>query len=160
MKQRIIVSSEELRNRCFEILSTLPLSPVHEVTFREYKKDRSASQFGLYWIWMSQISGYTGETKDDVHRRMKKKHLIPIYMEDPESGMTATVMAVRAVHAQGMKDHARVLAEKIIDLVSTSDASVKQFTSYLEEIEKECISQGIYLPHPEDMWYEAMGTKP
>lgn len=160
MKSKITITGESQRAFAIQQLREVPLLPVHEIVIQEKKKDRSASQFGLYWIWMSQISSYTGETKDEVHRRMKRTHLIPIYMEDSNSGMTETVMAVRAIHAKGMKGHAKVLTEKIIDLVSTNDASVKQFTSYLEEIEKECIGHGINLSHPEDIWHEAMGKKP
>ena len=158
MKAKIIISSEELKQRAGVIIANLPLEIVHEVVIREHKKDRSASQFGLYWIWMSQISGYTGETKDEVHRRMKKKHLIPIYMEDPTTGMAETVKAVREVYSQGMKSAAKTLEDRVIDLVSTKDANVKQFAAYLEEIEKEAIGQGIYLSHPEDVWHEAMGV--
>lgn len=157
MKTKLILSSPELKARAHALIDSVPMDVVHELIVREHHKDRSSAQNNLYWVWNSQISGYTGESKDEVHRRLKKKHLIPIYMEDPDSGMAETVMAVRAVHAQGMKDTAKVLEEKIVDLVSTTDATVKQFTEYLEEIEKEATSQGIYLSHPEDIWHEAMG---
>jgi hypothetical protein len=157
MKHTVIISSEELRNRAFEIIANLPLDPVHAVIIHEHKKERTAAQRGLYWLWITQIAGELGELKDDVHRRMKKKHLIPIYMANPLSGMTETVMAVREVYKQGMKTIANSLANKIIDLVSTNDANVKEFTEYLEQIEKEAIGLGIFLAHPEDIWHEAMG---
>jgi len=156
VKTKFILKGEEHRRGAIEVIRSLELDPVHEVVIREAKKDRSASQLGLYWLWVTCIADHTGETKDDVHRRMKKRHLIPIYMDDPDSGMTETVLAVRDVHSQGMKSVAKVLENKIIDLVSTKDASVKQFTAYLEQIEREHIGLGIQLPHPED-WHLAMG---
>lgn len=157
MKHKIVITSEELRNRVIEIIKALPLEIVHEIVIQEYKKDRTASQRGLYWIWITQIAGHFGEPKMDVHRRMKKKHLIPIYMADPDSGMSQTVDAVREVYKQGMKELAKTLEGKITDLVSTNDTNVKQFAEYLNQIEAEAIHQGIYLTHPEDVWLEAMG---
>lgn len=158
MKTTIRIISEETRRRAVTIIAALPADGSQEIVVREYKDKRSEAQRGLYWIWITHIAGETGEPKIDVHRRMKKTHLIPIYMADPDSGMAETVATIREVHAQGMKKQAKLLADKVVDLVSTNDADVKQFTEYLNEIERESISRGIYLVHPEDIWREAMGN--
>ena len=50
------------------------------------------------------------------------------------------------------------MADFVLDKTSTTDADVVQFTEYLKDIEKEMISKGFPLPHPED-YQRAMGIK-
>ncbi len=160
MKTKIILISEQHRQRVLEIVRALPLDVVHSVDIKEHKKDRSAAQNGLYFLWMGIVSGYTGESKEEVHCRMKKNHLIPIYCADPDNETAITMATIREAATLGAVGQAKKMEAYVIKKVSITEATVKQFAEYLNEIEKECISQGIYLPHPEDMWYEAMGKKP
>jgi len=156
MKTTIILSSEELRNRAIAVLLHLPLDPVCEIVIREHKKDRSASQHSLYWLWMTVIANELGETKDDIHLRSKKMFLVPIFERDDPEGYGKMIAAVRLIHKLDLKTSAKTLASQIVKLTSTTDCTVAQFTEMLNDIEKYYITLGITLPHPEDRYIDAM----
>ena len=156
MKQTIIIKSEELKNRASHIINTLPLDPVHEVIVREHHKDRSASQNALYWKWLTIIATELGTSKEDEHFRFKREILIHIYERD-DYEFAEMLESVRNVHKSGMKEEAIVLSYQIVKLVSTTTATVKQFSEYLTDIERDSTDKDIRLPHPEDLYYNAMG---
>lgn len=134
-----------------------PSAPTLEVIVREHKSDRSTAQNALYWLWVTVLAGEHGLTKEDVHADLKKRLLLPIYERD-DLGYGAMVQAVRKVHTEGYREDAQALADEIVRLTSTTRANVDQFTEYLNEIEKDSVGKGIYLPHPEDRYREAMGV--
>jgi hypothetical protein len=149
MKQKVILHTEELRNRAFGILSMVPLSPLHEFVIHEYKKDRSGEQNRLYWQWLTIIGNELGESKEVLHERYKDKYLVNIYERDnPEYG--EMVQSLRAVYQQGMKVEAVNLRKRIVALTSTTTATAKQMSEYMESIEHDAASLAIRLPHPED----------
>lgn len=156
MKHSLVINSEQVAKRACDLIRALPLDHPHEVVIRPVEKNRSAAQNALYWMWVTILSGETGETKDEVHTRLKKKHLVRIYERDNE-GYGKMVAAIRTIHRSGMKTEAGTMAAEIIRLTSTTDATVQQFTEYLNDIDMEAISQGFVLPHPEDKYIEAMG---
>lgn len=149
MKQSIIISSEELRNRASAILAALPLTPVHEVVIREHKKNRSLDQNALYWEWLTIIGNALGEQKEDVAESMKDKFLVQIYERD-DTDYAEMVQSLRAIWLQGMKTEAVSLRKRIVALTSTTTANVKQMTEYLGCIEMSAAELGIKLPFPED----------
>jgi hypothetical protein len=155
MKHTLIIRDDSVRHYAIDLIGGIPFEPVHEIILRPYKKDRSVAQNALYWLWATVIAGETGETKDEVHRRLKRGFLVRIYERDnPEYG--EMLKAVRSVHLAGMKAEAKHLADQIVDLTSTTRATVEQFTEYLNDIEKDSLGKYV-LPRPEDRYYEAMG---
>jgi len=153
-----VIQSKEVLARLVAYIEAQPAKPLLEVTVKEYHKDRTLAQNRLYWDWVTVISNELGLTKEDEHKDLKKRMLVPIYERDDES-YAAMIQAVRKVHKLGHHQEAKDLADKIVDLTSTTDASVKQFTEYLNEIERDMMGKGIALPHPEDRYYTAMGIK-
>ena len=154
---KIVITGDEQKRRASEIINSLPVSPRHEIIIRKAKKDRSAAQNALMWSWITIIAGELGETKDGVHCRYKRNVLVHIYERDDPAGFGAMVSAIVDIHKRGMKAEAHAMADQIVKLTSTRTATVEQFTEYLNEIERDAISKGIILPHPEDKYYEAMG---
>jgi hypothetical protein len=149
VKQTIVISSEELRNRAATILAALPLDPVHEIVFRVHKKNRSLVQNGLYWEWLTIIGNALGESKEDVAERYKDKFLVQIFeRDDPE--YAEMVQSLREIWKQGMKKEAVSLRKRIVSFTSTTTANVAQMSEYLENIERDATSLGIRLPSPED----------
>jgi hypothetical protein len=148
MKQKIIITSTEFKNRAISIIEALPLDVIHDVTIREHKKDRSAEQNALYWQWLTVIGGTLGESKEDIHERYKDKFLVNIYERD-DSDYAEMVQALREVWKHGMKVEAVNLRRRIVALTSTTTANVKQMTEYMENIEHDAASLAISLPHPE-----------
>jgi hypothetical protein len=149
MKQKVIIASEEHRHRAMEILKSLPLDPVHEVDFREFKKNRTLEQNALMWKWFTIIGNELGEPKEDVAERYKDKFLVNIYERD-DPDYAEMVQALREVWRHGMKSEALNLRKRIVALTSTTTATVKQLSEYMTNIEHDAASLAISLPHPED----------
>ena len=149
MSQKIVIASEEHRKRVMLIIECLPLEPLHEITIREYKKDRSLEQNALMWKWLTIIGNELGESKEEIHERYKDKFLVNIYERD-NPDYAEMVQSLREVWKQGMKREAMDLRKKIVALTSTTTATVKQMTEYLNSIEHDAASMAISLPHPDD----------
>lgn len=145
MNNKIIISSEELRNRAVAVIASLPLDKVHEVIIKPHKKDRSLDQNALYWKWLTVIAADLGETKEDVHERYKGKYLVNIYERDnPE--YAEMVQSIRNIWRQGMKKEATALRNSIVSLTSTTAATVPQMSEYMNAVEQDAIKLGIRLP--------------
>jgi hypothetical protein len=113
----------------------------------------------MLWLWITVVANeWEGWEKNDVHEYFKKTHLVPIYERD-EPGFASMINAVRKVYTDGHRVEAKAMEKQIVKMTSTTGATVKQFTEYLKDIEKDMISKGIPLPHPEDRYYSAMGIK-
>ena len=110
------------------------------------------------WLWITIIADELGLTKEDVHEDLKRRLLCPIYERD-DQGYSEMVESIRKVYSMGMQDRAINMHNYIVERTSTTSATVKQFTEYLKEIERDMIDKGIALPHPEDRYYSAMGMK-
>ena len=158
MKHTFILRNLDVKKTAANMVFEMPVEPLHECIVRPHKKDRSVAQNALLWMWYTIIAGELGETKEEIHNIYKGKILVHIYERD-DVEYAAMVEAVREVHRKGMKVEAKRLADAIVDLTSTTRANVDQFTEYLNDIEKDAISKGIALPHPEDRYYDAMGIK-
>jgi thiaminase len=158
MKHTFIIRNPEVKNNAIAFIGSVPLEPLHEVIIREHKKDRSASQNSLYWTWITIIAGEMGLTKDEVHYWCKDKFLVRIYERDNEE-YAGMIESIRKVHESELHLEADNLHIQVVNLTSTTTATVTQFTEYLNDIEKDAINKGIVLPHPEDRYYEAMGIK-
>lgn len=98
---------------------------------KKVSSKRSLKQNNLYWMWLGVISKDTGYTSNELHVAFRKKYLQPITIE--------------------------AFGEKHEELPSTTKLKVGEFTEYLNEIENLVADIGIVLPHPEDLYYEAMG---
>ena len=155
---KTVIRTESDRNRAVEIVSRLNLDKPQEVEIREWKKNRSAAQNSLLWKWLTVIAAELGESKDEVHKRYKEKLLVQILRRD-DPDFAAMIGSVNAVHAQGMKAEAVALKREIVRLTSTTQMSVQQFTEYLNDIELDARNIGIILPHPEDLYNDALGRR-
>lgn len=143
--------------RAIEAIRATPQDEPHTVTIQPKAKDRTAAQNATMWMWITLIAGELGETKDAIHERFKKKYLVRIFERDDPEGYGRMVSAIRQVHTCGMKTEAAAMAEQVVKLTSTTHASVRQMCEYLTDIERGALEMGITLPHPSDLYYEAMG---
>jgi hypothetical protein len=158
VKKTVILKSEIQRKTAINYLMDVPLSPLHEITIKLHKADRSACQNRLYWLWMTEIGKQTGELKEDVHERYKEKTLVHIYERDNE-GFAEMIESVRKVYHLGEKKLAKVMQREILKLTSTRDANVDQFREYLNDIEIDCAHNNLSLTHPDDLYSYAMKEK-
>ena len=120
------------------------------VTIKPFEKDRSKAQNRLYWLWMVQWSKHQGTDKDYEHLFFKKKFLARIYDRDDVGQYRSTFAAVRKLKKEKHSMYQQV-ADGLNELISTTDASIAQFTEYLNDIHVFCLKQGCYLNTPDDL---------
>ena len=103
------------------------------IEIKQDKMNRSDKQNRLYWKWAAIIADELGYNKDEVHVVLGDKFL------------EKTVVNTK---------------DKTIEAIpSTRDLKVDQFAKYLTDIDNLMAEYNISLPHPEDLYYEAMGYK-
>ncbi|MCU4576116.1 hypothetical protein KTJ34_01650 [Acinetobacter courvalinii] len=122
------------------------------VTIKAFEKDRSKAQNRLYWLWMAQWSKHQGTDKDYEHLFFKRKFLARIYDRDDVGQYRNTFAAVRKLKEEQHSMYQQV-ADGLNELISTTDASIAQFTEYLNDIHAFCLKQGCYLETPDDLMY-------
>ena len=120
------------------------------VEIRPFDGDRSKAQNRLYWKFLSQWSKHQGTDKDSEHLFFKKKFLARIYDRDDVGQYKATFAAVRKLKEEQHSMYQQV-ADGLNELISTTDASIAQFTEYLNDIHAWCNKQGCYLETPDDL---------
>lgn len=122
------------------------------VRIDQRREDRSKAQNRLYWLWVSQWSKRQGTDKDSEHLFFKKQFLARIYHRDDVGQYRKTFAAVKVLKDQGHPMYQQV-ADGLNELITTTDASVEQFTEYLNDIHAFCLKHGCYLETPDDlMW--------
>lgn len=122
------------------------------VYIEQESRERSKQQNKLYWRWLSQWAKRQGTDKDSEHLFFKKQFLSRIYDRDDAGQYKQTFAAVRVLRDQRHPQY-QAVADGLIELISTTDASVDQFTEYLNDIHAFCNKHGCYLHTPEDLMY-------
>lgn len=114
------------------------------------QEDRSKAQNRLYWKWLSQWAKHQGTDKDSEHLFFKKQFLARIYHRDDVGQYRKTFAAVKVLKDQKHPMYQQV-ADGLNELISTTDATVEQFTEYLNDIHGWCNKNGCYLMTPDDL---------
>ena len=122
------------------------------VVIDQKQEDRSKAQNRLYWLWLSQWSKRQGTDKDTEHLFFKKQFLARIYHRDEVGQYKRTFAAVRVLRDQKHPQY-QAVADGLNELISTTDASVDQFTEYLSDIHAFCNQHGCWLSTPDDLMY-------
>lgn len=122
------------------------------VNIQQENPDRSHAQNRLYWKWIAQWSKHIGSDKNTEHLFFKRNLLSKIYIRYDVGQYKKTFEAVRLLRDQKHPAYEQVAAG-LNELISTTDASVAQFTEYLNDIHAFCNTQGCWLETPEDLMY-------
>lgn len=82
--QRYILRDSSIRDRLKVYLDSLVLDPEKPklVVIEDYKKNISASQRALMWIWHKQWEEHFGDTAKAEHLRFKAEYLLPILLRE------------------------------------------------------------------------------
>lgn len=105
-------------------------------------RDRSNEQNKLMWLWASEAGEQLGETSDEIQRRWKLNHGIPVLCEDsPEYRQFCTLTLKRLSYAD------RVEAMRFVPV--TSEMKVRQMVRFLDAIWRECSEMKIKLTDPD-----------
>jgi len=112
--------------RIIEFICNLDLTVVWEIKIKRFVKNRTLQQNNLYWKWNGIMGQEIGCSSDDWHQDMMDMFLPPKFY---------TIKGVAKEKAK-----------------STKKLTVKEFTEYLEHIDRHCASfHAVMLPRPEDM---------
>mgnify|MGYP004517678747 CR=1 FL=1 len=120
------------------------------VRINQKEDDRSKAQNRLYWMWMNQFAKHQGTDKDTEHLYFKKHMLARIYARDDVGQYRKTFAAVKVLKEQKHPMYQQV-ADGLNELISTRDATVDQFTEYLNDIHAFCNKHGCWLNTPDDL---------
>ncbi|MEC8057685.1 MAG: hypothetical protein VX136_11360 [Pseudomonadota bacterium] len=120
------------------------------VVIDQKQEDRSKAQNRLYWMFLTQWAKHQGTDKDAEHLFFKKQFLARIYHRDDVGQYRKTFAAVKVLKDQKHPMYQQV-ADGLNELITTTDASVDQFTEYLNDIHAFCNTQGCWLETPEDL---------
>ena len=110
------------------------------IEIKEDKASRSVKQNALYWMWLGVIEEETAQPKDD-------------YFEDGKWH--------KGLHTKFKCDfiNKEFYDDGSLKIPSSKHLKVKEMARYLERLDMYIAELGIQLPHPEDLYYEAMGIK-
>lgn len=127
-----IIRGDVQKDAVRDLLLQIPTDGSITVEFKKTKKGRSVAQNALYWKWITTFGRELGYSKDEMHEVLTEK-LLPTREITDLDGNELTVRT------------------------STKSLKVEEFGNYLNDIDRLAAQQGILLPHPEDLYYEAMG---
>ena len=144
----------------FEALEKYHLGQEVKCKLCDGKISRSAAQNSLLWGWYADmekthVNEYSGRTSEEWHREMKHRYLCPIYIRD-DPGYSEMIKVLHDVKDLGGYC---ALRKGVIDLTSTTKASVSQFSEFLGCIERFCHERGIWLRTDSQMYKSAMITQ-
>lgn len=105
-------------------------------------RDRSTEQNKLMWLWASEAGDQLGETADEIQRRWKLDHGIPILCEDSAEYRQFCTLTLKRLNYEERKEAMRFVPV-------TSEMKVRQMVRFLDTIWRECGEQRIKLTDPD-----------
>jgi hypothetical protein len=126
-----------------------------EVSIKTAEKDRSSSQNRLAFAWYKHLAAEMQDgTPEDKRAYCKLCIGVPIRREKEE------FRVVYDEHIRPLSYEAKIACMKSpIDFPVTRDMTIKEMTTYLNNIDQHFAEQGVILPRPDDLYYAAMGIK-
>ena len=133
-----LLASDHLTAQALATIRELPRDGSWQVVVAPYRRNRSLAQNRLYWLWLKVIADHVFETTGQQ-----------VSDEDMHEWFKARFLGTRIVEVNG---------EAVRAAKSTRTLSVAEFSQYLERIDHFAAEHlGLTLPHPQDMYPEAMG---
>lgn len=112
------------------------------------EEKRRGKQNRLSFLWYDLLGSMTGHGKDHERNLCKLHNGIPILREDGDfNAYCEQVLDVLPYEAQ-------VLAMEYMDV--TKLMTVREFSNYLNTVDQRAVNNGYQLPHPDDLYYEAL----
>ena len=140
--------NDDVRDNCVKALFMAQQSSeeVLEVVIQPESRKRSLAQNRLYWSWVTQWANHTGDSEARAHHIFKYKFLVTIFYRDDEqyAAMCDSVKVLKGID----RGHYDKIAAHVIRQTSTTDASVKQMTEYLDRVERYCYANDFKLTIP------------
>lgn len=113
-----------------------------EIKANKASSKRMAQLGGMFGVWIKEISQETGESQNDIHARLKKDFLMPVYFANPVGNDQDTWVEL-AAHYQTIGDQEKLVRH--LKRISLVWARVTQMSDYMNAVWEECTSNGIFL---------------
>ena len=142
--KRFILRDSSIRDRLIVWLNAQQLDAEKplEAIFRPYKKNRSLAQNSLMWMWLGIIANH-----------LRDEHGLKTNSEDLKAYFQSLYL--------GMRNYEDPDGQLGVRHRGTSELKAHEFTEFLNRIDVYAGSElGLRLPHPEDLYYEAMQNQP
>lgn len=145
-----LVSNDVLDN-CVKALFVAQQSgdEVLEVIVQPVSNNRSLAQNRIYHMWVAYFSQQTGATIDDVYFDFKRRFLLRIYYT-ADNEFAEMCNSIKALEQLDLAKYDSI-SKQVINLTSTTKASVEQMTEYLKQIERFAYTQNVMLPIPDEL---------
>lgn len=143
--------SDEVRDNCVKAmyLAHEDSDEVLEVVIQPESRKRSLATNRLYWMWLTQAANHWGNSKDDLHIDFKRRFLLKIYYRD-DAQFAVMCDSIKTLQKLDLQKYESIAGE-VIKLVSTTKATDKQMSEYLDDIYRFCYTQDLLLLIPDDL---------
>ena len=112
----------------------------------------SSAQRRLYWLWMTEYGKQRGLDKEEASAFFKYKYLSIIYNRDNVGEYPETFKVMRDLKKSGASEY-EPLRQFVSNRMSITEATTKQMTEFLNDIEVWCLKDGVRLTCPDDLKY-------
>ena len=115
---RLKITSEETLEHARRQIGELDLTKAWEVEIKPFAFNRSTEQNKRYWALIKELGDFLGYDEGEMHELMKYKFLS--YKQE-------------------------MLGDEMVVIPSTSKLTIKEFVSYLSQVERFAVSLGFKL---------------
>lgn len=151
----ILTSRADILNAIFDIQDMLDKEGPLELTLQTTTPSRTVQQNRLAFLWYKHLSQARQDETPEFYRALCKLEIgVPILRED-DSFREKYDSKVRPYPYHKKLE----FMNEPFDFPVTRIMTVKEFTRYLENMERRWAEHGTVLPRPEDVYYAAMGIK-
>jgi hypothetical protein len=157
-KQAWKLDSNERRAKAVAVVNAVPIGPDHpvmKVTLEVYRKNRSAAQQALMWIWHGQWFEHFGDSVNEEHIRFKRDYLLPLLLRDNVVDNLHELYRYASMRLMRFGDPAGLNA--LYHLITTNALNTKQFAEILTQYEQEAAMEGCAFTVLGPEYEEAMG---
>lgn len=133
-KYSVTLHNEKVRAIVMDKIKSLPADGTMVVDIKPYEENRSLAQNNLMWIWMSEMGETLGYTKQGMY----------------------DAICLEILGTEKVKDLHGVIHEKA---KGTSGLKVSEMAMFLTQMEALAGEYGVFLSHPEDKYYRALGLR-
>lgn len=157
MKQVFVIKSHEQITRAIAYMHSNYANALNDgkplvVRIDQKQETLSGAQRRLYWLWMTEYGKAKGFDKEEASAFFKYKYLSIIYNRDNVGEYPETFRTMRELKESGASQY-EALRQFVANRISITEATTKQMTEFLTDIEMWCLKDGVKLTCPDDlMW--------
>lgn len=143
--------NDDVRDHCVKAIFMAQQSSdeVLEVIVQPESRKRSLAQNRIYHKWVSHFAEHTGMSIDATYFEFKRRFLLRIYYT-ADSQFAEMCDSIKQIKDMDLAQYDSI-SKQVINLTSTTKASVEQMTEYLKQIERFAYTQNVMLPIPDEL---------